>query len=110
MAWLIVSATNIEPALRGMLRRHLIEVPGMMFVGRPDSRTAEFLSARIRQTRGSAAIVRPCRNEIGFAIELVNQQNVVMRDFDGLCLPTKRHGASSCFAAENIGVSAANKK
>ena len=109
MTWLIVSASNLEPALRSVLRRHLVEVPGTMFVGRPDSRTAEFLSARIRQTRGSAVIVRPCKNEIGFVIEMVNHQDVVMRDFDGLHLPMKRRNTADRSADGNVGISATGK-
>ncbi len=90
MAWMIVSLTNPEPALRGRLRRYLIEISGMVFVGRPDARTQEFLEARVRETRGSAAIIRPDKNEMGFSIELINQKDVVLRDFDGLLLPTWR--------------------
>lgn len=66
-----------------------MEIPGMVFVGKPDARLTESIMMRVRKSRCTATIVRPYKNEVGFCIEFVNQHEFVVLDFDGLCLPTK---------------------
>lgn len=89
MRWMVVALIKPEPSLRGWLRRYLAELPGLVFVGCPNARVRDAILAKIKAGHGKAAVVSPVKNEMGFGVELINHDAFVMRDFDGLRLPTR---------------------
>jgi xanthine dehydrogenase molybdopterin-binding subunit B len=71
-----------------MLARYFVEIPVHTFAGKIDRRHAGLLLNKVRATKGKAAIVTAKNNESGFDIELVNHDDCIVVDFDGLMLVT----------------------
>jgi CRISPR-associated endoribonuclease Cas2 subtype I-E len=87
---MVISLIKPEEALRGALARYFVEIPVHTFAGKIDRRHADVLLEKVRGTRGKAAIITARNNDSGFDIELVNHDNYVVVDYDGLTLTSRK--------------------
>lgn len=90
MSWLVISLENPKPSVRGWLRRYLLELPTMVFVGKLDAHTMTAVIAYVKSANCRAAIAVARRSGIGFAIEIVGYDDFSVNDLDGIGLPCRK--------------------
>lgn len=85
---MVIVVEAVSPALRGQLKRLLIEPHPGVFVGNLSARVRDRVWHRITQRvgSGSAVMVHRARNEQGFAIRTAGDSRRKVEDFDGIQL------------------------
>jgi len=93
----VLVASDVPPAVRGMLKRWFLEPRPNVFVGTLNPRvTAEVVSYVLRLAPGmSLLVIRTANNSQGFVIEMFGQPDRWVVNFCGIQLIAEE-GASSC--------------
>jgi CRISPR-associated protein Cas2 len=87
---IVMIVERVTPSLRGELTRWLIQPKTGVFVGRLSARVRDLLWEKVSAKRkgGAALLVYSDNTEQGFSIRTAGKTSKLIRDFEGLLLPT----------------------
>ncbi len=87
---IVMILERVATSLRGDLTRWLIQPKTGVFVGRIPARVRDLLWEKVTRSRkdGAAMLIYSDSSEQGFSVRTTGDTSKIIRDFDGLALPT----------------------
>ncbi len=86
----VLIVEKVSASLRGSLTRWMIQPKTGVFVGKVSARVREKLWERVlsKKKKGGAVLIYSCDTEQGYKVRSDGKTSKIMRDFEGVVLPT----------------------